>query len=431
MKRAHFIQSMLTLTGTAFIYGCKDVVDGIEDPLPDTYSSPTISGAKKWFTDSYLGSMANARTQKTSVDRKLDWDNSKKVKKGKHDFIWVPVTYEADQLGTALLMWREGEEYVQRLAQYLSWSISEGFVAYRKPNGEYDGFLAQMAFDPTMTDISKPIDVAKFTGMVVNADLNEKPLRSWRFLEGKMISYSNPDGKKEDRQKEKGARTDCYTYYTTYTSVWGQSCGMNCHEVFYTVHSVPHTFGCGDANGSDPGYMGSGANNSGDWYGYGSGGGTPPPQPTPITNKTQLATNPNSWERTEFNKRLTDIMSAVGLGVSTLDLSLAKATTIANALSLSNTGVKVALVPTVTGIAGTATGIGVITSAYSLAIGIKKDGYDAWGQDGLNTVAVLAGIGALATLASPIGWWTISLSLASSGISVGIAVYDEYTKNNP
>lgn len=35
MKRAHFIQSMLTLTGTAFIYGCKEVIDDINEPVTD------------------------------------------------------------------------------------------------------------------------------------------------------------------------------------------------------------------------------------------------------------------------------------------------------------------------------------------------------------------------------------------------------------
>lgn len=192
-------------------------------------------------------------------------------------------------------MWREGEEYVQKLAQYLSWSISEGFIAYRKPNGEYDGFPTQMAFDPSMTDVTKPLDVSRFTGLVINADLKENMLRSWCFLEGKMVSYSNPDKAKN------GRTTDC-TYYTTYTTVTGQSCGMNCTEVFYTVHSVPHSYPCDTANGSDPGYMGSGTN-SGDWYGYGSGGGgTPPPQPTPILSKIPLVTIPSSWERVTFNQ---------------------------------------------------------------------------------------------------------------------------------
>jgi hypothetical protein len=248
---------MLTLTGTAFIYGCEDIVDSSEEPAPNAYTSPTISGAKEWYNASYLDSIANARTQKTSVDRTLYWDNSQKVKKGKHDFIWVPVKYQEDRLGTALLMWREGEEYVQQLAQYLSWSITEGFVAYCKPNGKYDGFLAQTAFDPSMTDFENPRHMDTFSSLVINTDLNENILRSWRFLEGKMVSYNNPD-------KDKGARINCQTYYTQYTTVSGKSCGPNCHEVFYTVHSVPHTYGCGSTTGSDPGYFGSGANNSGD-----------------------------------------------------------------------------------------------------------------------------------------------------------------------
>lgn len=418
MKRAHFIQSMLTLTGTAFVYGCKDIVEGPEQPAPGPYSSPTISGAKNWFTDSYVSSMESARTQKISVSRTFDWDNSKKVKSGKHDFIWTPVKYEGDQLGTALLMWQPGEEYIQKLAQYLSWSISEGFLAYRKPNGDYDGFLAQIAYDPTRSDLTKPIDPARFSGLVVNADLNENMLRSWRFLEGKMISYSNPE-------KDRGGRVeDCITYYSQYSTVTGSSCGMNCHSVTYTLHTVPNTV-CNGGSGSDPGYMGSGANNTGDWYGYGGSGGgsTPPPRPPAITNYNNLAKIASSWERIEFNKRLTDIVSAVGIGVSTLDLSLAKATTIANALSLSTTGVRVSFVNAMVIGGKTVGGIGIVTSAYAIAIGIKNDGeMNWWGQDGLNALALTTGIIAVTT--NPVGWALVGLTLASSGISVGMAIYD-------
>jgi hypothetical protein len=294
-------------------------------------------------------------------------------------------------------MWSEGEEYVQKLAQYLSWSISEGFIVYRKPNGEYAGFLAQMAFDPSMTDPTKPVDVSRFTGLVINADLNENILRSWRFLEGKMISYNNPD-------KDQVARTNCQTYYTQYTTVTGQSCGPNCHEVFYTVHSVPHTYGCGSTTGSDPGYFGSGANNSGDWYGYGSGGGsTPPPRPTPITNKTALALDANSWERTTFNKRLTEISSAVGLGGSSADITLSKATTMANALSLSNSGVVAKIAPAVTIMGKTLAGVGVLTSGYSVALAIgKTEDFNWTGQDGLNLVATVAS--GIALFGNPVGW---------------------------
>lgn len=49
MKRTHFIQSMLTLTGTAFVYGCKDIIDSPEDqPVSNGYASPTVPEAKQW-----------------------------------------------------------------------------------------------------------------------------------------------------------------------------------------------------------------------------------------------------------------------------------------------------------------------------------------------------------------------------------------------
>jgi hypothetical protein len=311
MKRAHFIQSMLTLTGTAFIYGCKDFADGTEEPLPNSYASPTIDGAQQWFTDNYLASLASAKTQKTSVNRKLGWEKSKKIKDGKHDFVWVPIQYEGDQLGTALLMWREGEEYVQRLAKYLCWSISEGFVAYRKPNGDYDGFIAQMAFDPTMTDLSNPKYMETFSGLIINADLNENILRTWRFLEGKMVSYTNP-ASNNSKEKEKGARTNCYTYYTQYTTVTGQSCGPNCTEVFYTLHTVPHEAGCGGSTtGSDPGYMGSGSNTNGDWYGYQNGGGGSSTPTAQIKNQLQYPCFKNVFNNllsASFNNKVQQIL---------------------------------------------------------------------------------------------------------------------------
>lgn len=423
MKRSHFINSILTLTGTAFVYGCKNESEDILfNDASGSYSSPTVDGSKGWFSGDYIGSFANSRTQKLSVSRKLNWDKSQKIKSGKHDFVWVPIEYDENQKGTALLMWKEGEEYIQKLAQYLSWSINEGFLVYCKPNGKYDGFLAQIAFDPARNAPEQPIDAANFTGLVINADWNENILRSWRFLEGKMVSYNNPDAKPVTT---KTARVqDCITYYTQYSTVTGSSCGMNCTAVTYTLHTVPHNV-C-DGSGSDSNYTGSGGIDYGDWFGYGpggSGGGTTPPRPPAITNHQQLATNSDSWERIEFNKRLTDIMSAVGVGASVTDLTLAKATTIANALSLSNTGVRATFVNSFVIGSKAVGGIGVVTSAYSVAIGYYGDGeMNWWGQDGLNAVALAAG--AVAVLTNPVGWWLIGLTAASSGISVGIAIYD-------
>lgn len=414
MKRSHFINSILTLTGTAFVYGCKNVLeDTTFEDVSGSYSSPTISESKEWFSNNYIREFANARTQLVSVSRKLNWDRSQKIKSGKHDFVWIPIEYEEDVKGTALLMWKDGEEYIQKLAQYLSWSINEGFLIYTKPNGEKDGFLAQIAFDPIRNTPEQPINTKSFTGLVINADWNEKILRTWRFLEGTMVSYSNPNHK----SFKAGRVQDCVTIYSQYSTVTGRDCGPNCHEVTYTVRTVPQTICTG--SGSDYNYAGSGGIN----YQSSQGGGSTPPRPRIITNYNNLAKIPSSWERIEFNKGLTDAMNAVGVGVSTLDISLAKATTIANALNLSSTGMRVSNVNALAIGGKLVSGIGVITSAYAVVVGITKDGeMNWWGQDGLNALAASAGVIAIAS--NPVGWWLVGLTIASSGISVGIAIYD-------
>jgi hypothetical protein len=201
--------------------------------------------------------------------------------------------------------------------------------------------------------------------------------------------------------------------------------------VFYTLHTVNVTYPCDPANGSDPGYMGSGANNSGDWYGYGSGtgGNYPPPQPTPITNFTQLAINVGSWERITFNQRLTDAVTAVGLAAAPLDLSLTKAQAIANSLSLSSTGLTVNFVKNLTILGKSASGIGAATSLYSAVIGVAQDGQINW-QDGLNSIAF--GLGLIAVLSTnPVGWWALGSSALGAGISIGIAIYDANHRPNP
>lgn len=144
MDRSDFVKSMLALTGTAFVYGCKSTVED----LTNLYSSPISKDAQDWFSNQYVKVYEGARTKGVSITRTLDWARQQIAKSNKHDFIWVPIEYSGDEKGTAILMWKEGEEYVQQLAQYLSWSIAEGFLIYRKPNGDYDGFLAQLAFDP-------------------------------------------------------------------------------------------------------------------------------------------------------------------------------------------------------------------------------------------------------------------------------------------
>ncbi|SDM43841.1 hypothetical protein [Siphonobacter aquaeclarae] len=279
MDRSGFVKSILALTGTAFVYGCKDVVD----ELTDTYSSPTSKEAQNWFSNQYLKTVGGGRTAGVSVARELDWSKQQIAKSAKHDFIWVPVAYKGDEKGCAMLMWREGEEHVQQLAQYLSWTVREGFLVYRKPTGEYDGFLAQLAYDPQ----NSSTDPARFTGLVVNADWNENILRSWRFLDGKLVNYYNPE------IKTKAGRTQgCTVYYTQYATVTGTPTAGGT-AVTYTLTTVPHVTCYDDPfTGSDQGgYTGSGGYSPSNTGGY-----SPPPPPVYI-----------NWKSTDLTKYVREI----------------------------------------------------------------------------------------------------------------------------
>ena len=398
---------MLALTGTAFVYGCKGVVE----ELSENYSSPTAAGAQEWFGKTYLGAFPGGRTQQSSVTRKLNWQKQQTVKSSKHDFIWVPVEYEGDEMGTAILIWKDGEEYVPKLAKYMSWSIAEGFLVYRKPNGDYDGFLAQLAFDPLKSHPGQAVDPNHFTGLAINADWNENILRSWRFLEGKLVSYYNPDAKRKS-----GRTQQCFTTYTQYSTVTGVSCGPSCIDVTYTLHNVPHPTCYDDPyTGSDQGgYTGSGGYSG---NGQSGGGYTPPTTPpvSPIVNYdyNKLATDMYSWERAEFNRRLNESLNATGLAISTLDLSLSKATAIVSTLGVSANQIRVASVTGFTAGARAVSGIGVVIGGVQCIIGFT-DG-EITTNDWLTFGTTVLG---LAILFTPIGWWTVAAAATTVTISV-------------
>ncbi|SDM10231.1 hypothetical protein SAMN04488090_2629 [Siphonobacter aquaeclarae] len=411
MDRSDFVKSMLALTGTAFDYGCKSTVED----LTNLYSSPISKDAQDWFSNQYVKVYEGARTKDVSITRTLDWARQQIAKSNKHDFIWVPIEYSGDEKGTAILMWKEGEEYVQQLAQYLSWSIAEGFLIYRKPNGDYDGFLAQLAFDPQKSKPGSVVDPSSFTGLVVNADWNENILRSWRFLDGKLVNYYNPN------VKNKGGRTkECITYYTQYSTMSGVSCGPSCIDVTYTLHNVAQTYCYGDYNSSDQGgYTGSGGyspSNTG-------GGYTPPTTPTisPIVDYDlyKLTSDRYSWERAQFEKRLNESINAVGLGISTLDLSLSKATAIVSTLGFNANKIRVASVTGLTAGAKAVSFIGVGIGVYQVYVGFSDHDYSK--NDWLTLGATALGVAAAFT---PIGWFTVLVA----GVSVGVSVY---TTANP
>ncbi|GAB4014922.1 hypothetical protein GCM10028773_03150 [Spirosoma koreense] len=57
----------------------------------------------------------------------------------------MPVKYDSPDVFPRLVTWKEGQEYIPKLAKYLNWMIAEGFIVWRDSKGEYQGFLAQVA----------------------------------------------------------------------------------------------------------------------------------------------------------------------------------------------------------------------------------------------------------------------------------------------
>ena len=231
MKRADFVKSILGLTGTAFVYGCKETANLIEPSSSDVELS--IEDSEAWFNSSYLPRFQSpsGRVTAASIERDFDWSKGVKVKKDKQEFVWAPVKYKKkDQIPT-LVSWKEGEEHIQKLAELLKWNIAEGFLVYRGKRNELEGFMIQVAYDPFKHRMGSKIDPDTYTGMILHTDLNESPIRGWRYLDGKLdISFDSEANKR-------GRIQQCQTMYYQYQTVTGQSCGINCHEVTVTLHS--------------------------------------------------------------------------------------------------------------------------------------------------------------------------------------------------
>lgn len=175
--------------------------------------------------------------------------------------MWIPVYYEEADEPPVFLMWKEGEEYIRDLAKYTSFPIAEGFLIYQKKDGTFDGFLAQLAFDPLRHPSGTTIDRATFTGSIMNADWEDNLLKMWTFEQGKLVGSFDKTVAAFSRVQ------NCTTYYSQYGYVTGSSCGMNCHQVTYHSITLPHTIclsgsSISTGSGGDPYYSGSGGGSS-------------------------------------------------------------------------------------------------------------------------------------------------------------------------
>lgn len=414
MKRADFVKSILSLTGTAFVYSCKDVDEEILPLLDDVSMSLSLEDSKQWFFKTYLPRYQNAsgRIANNSVERNFDWDKGVKVKNDKEEFVWVPVKYKKSNEFPTLVSWKDGEEYIPKLAEFLKWNIAEGFIVYRDKKGVRNGFLVQVAYDPFRHKIGKAIEQSHYTGMIIHSDLNENPLRAWRFLDGKLDSSFDSD-------VNKGARTaQCYTTYYSYQTVSVESCGSNCTSVSVTLHQNVYTY-CDDGN------SGNGSGVQGYPY-YPSGGGG---------NSTVTNTPPynfySPYVQYDFNKvarhegedyqilmqrlsRTLDVLNVTGISTS---IPATYADVVLKGLGIENAIVTGTL--TVSKAASTIGWAGVAVGGFQLAIGLS-DG-DISQTDVLNALAL--GLGIL-SVATPIGWLALTAGATSAFISI-------YTTGNP
>ncbi|AEI47388.1 hypothetical protein [Runella slithyformis] len=334
------------------------------------------------------------------------------MKNDKEEFVWVPVKYKKSNEFPTLVSWKDGEEHIPKLAEFLKWNIAEGFIVYRDKKGVRNGFLVQVAYDPFRHKIGKAIEQSHYTGMIIHSDLNENPLRAWRFLDGKLDSSFDSD-------VNKGARTaQCYTTYYSYQTVSVESCGSNCTSVSVTLHQNVYTY-CDDGN------SGNGSGVQGYPYYPSGGGGNSTVTNTPPYNfySPYVQYDFNKVARHEgedyqnFMQRLSTALNV--LNVSGISLGL-PATYVD--VTLKALGIQDAIVmgtATVSKVSSRIGWAGVSIGFTQLVIG-WSDGEITDG-DKLNALGL--GLGIL-SVATPIGWVALSAGILSAGISI-------YTTANP
>lgn len=313
------------------------------------------------------------------------------------------------------MSWKDGEEHIPKLAEFLKWDIAEGFVVY-KGKKDLEGFLVQVAYDPFKHKMGEKIDRDHFTGMIIHADINENPLRAWRYLDGKLdVSF--------DSEANKGARTQqCITTYYSYQTVTGQSCGPNCSEITVTLHQGTQTicdgggypYGSGAIEGY-PYYPGGGGGGGGGW----NGTSTPTySYTTPYVDYdfNMIARHEGIDYQTfmqKFNRTL-DVLGIAGI-------SFGLPATYMDAV-LKGLGIKDAVIQEFVTVPKAATSIGWFgfgVGGVQAIIGLT-DG-DITENDKLNAIA--AGLSFVAVM-TPIGWVSLTVGALSAGISI-------YTLGNP
>lgn len=287
--------------------------------------------------------------------------------------------------------------------------IAEGFIIYKKPDGDYDGFLAQVAYDPFVHKPGHAIDSGHFTGMILHADWGESGLRGWRYLDGKLESRFD-----HENINNKGARQkQCFYSYYSYQTVTGQSCGTNCYQATVTLHQDVYMY-C-DESSTGPDTHGSGI--QGYPYYYAGGGITTPPSssgPTPFVNYdfNKIAQG-NNQDAHDFQYRLNTTLQALGITALTFGGSQTYAQIMVKSLGMEDAFVTATATALTS--AGRVLGVaGIVIGGTQVIIGLT-DG-DITRNDVLNTFGlVFAGV----AVVSSTGW----IIGGAAAISAGVALY--------
>jgi hypothetical protein len=423
MKRKDFIKSIALLSGANFVLGCKFV------DLEGTRAI-SVEEAQKWVNGSYLPKYALTSAKLTEIPakykRKVNWEDAVNQLNGQIEFVFAPIKYENEFrpgviIDNGLNLWK------LNLPELYNLNIVEGLVIYKNQQQEIDAFLTQLCYDPLDLKLYKNgiLRLDNFTGYLISSDWNDHPLEVISMKDGVSVESNgikNPNGRV----------SECTSFTVQYNSVTVSSCGPSCIEATYTVYTVrvatctsspgPFAFNSGQSSSSIESVK---TYSSFSYPVYGSNtipSTTPVPPPYDVYD---AITNASGTSRTLLNKKLNDVMSAVGLSTSISGWSLDKAT----ALTKTIGGTLGEVTPIVT-VAGKALGFTslFVGSVQLYAYVIDHGGYDnpalltdrvfleQAASTALSAVGVAMSVGAI-TVSSP---W-IAVGVGATSLVLGIA----------
>ena len=368
--------------------------------------------------------------KKISINRTVNWKKGQKVKEKNKDFTWAPVEYDGPNMFPAVLTWREDQDYIPKLANYLNWVIVEGFITYKDEKGKTRGFLSQIAYDPLKHKGGDNLYAKNFTGMILCTTWDETILRGWRITDGMIEqTYNVPIEKNAD-----GKPTTCVTYNTQFSTVYLSSCQLappegGCIQANFTLHTVHHTYCWDETGGMTYNPSGSTTNPYGDPYnpGYpynGSGGGSGsgnvtyfPPYYPDYNYQYQVYNLIHNvgTDRSAFTQRLNKALEYTGVGVGFLDATVGKADAIIKTCGIMTTQDIKFYASSPVGKFGPAIGaVGAVIGGAGLVIGWYEDG---WHEDDTEDLGwFLLGVGGLL-----LGGWP---ALIIGGITVYVSIHD-------